>query len=151
MSTSHRLCIVKIKLNKVKGISHLKGRTKYRQLTTPQDNSRQQFFKSTLTEHLNISQPLNTCTKSHMHLNHFQTVEKIVFLIVKKVFFTPSLVTNGNIRHVVFRSTWTIPLHRRGNTICKMITILCASQSHGVDKNIIFKSPLVTSNSRVAA
>ena len=69
--------------------------------------------------------------KSHMHPNHFQTVEKIVFLIVKKVFFTPNLVTNGNIRHVVFRRTWTIPLHRRGDTICKMIIyhFMCLSWS----------------------
>ena len=40
--------------------------------------------------------------KSHMHPNHFQTVENKLFLIVKKVFFYPNLVTNGNIRHVVF-------------------------------------------------
>ena len=38
--------------------------------------------------------------KSHMHPNHFQTVEKIVFLTVKNVFFTSNLVTNGNIRHL---------------------------------------------------
>ena len=49
-----------------------------------------------------------------MHLNHFQTVEKIVFLTVKKVFFTQNLVTNGNIRQVVFQRTWTILVHRRG-------------------------------------
>ena len=52
-----------------------------------------------------------------MHPNHFKTVEKIVFLTVKKVFYTPNLVTNGNIRHVVFQRTWTILLYRRGDTI----------------------------------
>ena len=40
-----------------------------------------------------------------MHPNHFQTVEKIVFLSVQKVFFIPNLVMNGNIRHVVFQRT----------------------------------------------
>ena len=67
-----------------------------------------------------------------MRPNHFKTVEKIVFLTVKKVFFTPNLVTNGNIRHVVFQRTWTILLYRRGDTICKMIIYPFKNVFHGV-------------------
>ena len=63
--------------------------------------------------------------KSHMHPNHFKTVETIVFLTVEKVFVTPNLVTNGNIRHVVFKRTWTILWYRRGDTICNMSIYSC--------------------------
>ena len=60
-----------------------RGRTKYRQLTTT-------HFKCTLKEHLNISQPSNYMQKSHMHLNHFQTVEFLLIFICKKKGFTPN-------------------------------------------------------------
>ena len=89
--------------------------------------------------------------ESHIHLNHFQTVEKIVFLIVKKGVFYLNLVTNGHIRHVVFRRTWRILLYRRGDTICKMIIYLFLNIFQGVENNIIFKFPLLTLNSIVAA
>ena len=89
-------------------------------LTTTHDNSRQQLLNALnrTFEHKSTGKYMH---KSHMHPNHFTTVEKIVFLSVQKVFLTPNLVTYGNIRHVVFRRTWTIPLPHRGDTICKMI------------------------------
>ena len=90
------------------------GRTKYRQLTSPSRQLTTTIFKCTLTEQLSTVKYMH---KSHLHPSHFQTVKKIVFLIVKKSVFYLNLVTNGNIRHGVFQHTWTILLYRRGDTM----------------------------------